>query len=82
MWKKDENNFFLNKKKKKSGRARFSGTGGDDHQFFLCGLMLLYHLAGHQIEGVLAYFTHLKRQKRIGDDVRDFKYVFTKKIKL
>jgi hypothetical protein len=27
----------------------------------------------HQIEGVL------KRQKRIGDDVGDFKYVFTKK---
>jgi hypothetical protein len=28
--------FFLNIKKKikKSGRARFSGTGGDDHQFF------------------------------------------------
>jgi hypothetical protein len=25
------------------------------------------------------YFTHLKFQKRIGDDVRDFKYVFTKK---
>jgi hypothetical protein len=31
---------------------------------------------GLQIEGVLAYFTHLKR---IGDDVGDFKYVFTKK---
>jgi hypothetical protein len=25
-----------------------------------------------------AYFPHLKRQKRIGDDVGDFKYVFTK----
>jgi hypothetical protein len=34
MWKKDEKNFFLNKKKRKSGRVRFSGTGGDDHQFF------------------------------------------------
>jgi hypothetical protein len=33
MWKKNEKNTFLNKKK--SGRARFSGTGGDDHQFFL-----------------------------------------------
>jgi hypothetical protein len=31
-----------------------------------------------QIEGVLAYFTHLKCQKRIGDDVGDLKYVFTK----
>jgi hypothetical protein len=27
------------KKEKKSGRARFSGTGGDDHQFCLCGLI-------------------------------------------
>jgi hypothetical protein len=36
--------------------------------------------AGLQIEGVLAYFTHLKCQKRIGDDVGDFKYVFTTKI--
>jgi hypothetical protein len=35
---------------------------------------------GLQIEGILAYFTHLKCQKRIGDDVGDFKYVFTKKI--
>jgi hypothetical protein len=34
---------------------------------------------GLQIEGVLAYFTHLKCQKRIGDDVGDLKYVFTKK---
>jgi hypothetical protein len=31
---------------------------------------------GLQIEGVLAYFTHLKHQKCIGDDVGDFKYVF------
>jgi hypothetical protein len=31
--------------------------------------------AGLQIEGVLAYFTHLKWQKCIEDDVR---YVFTK----
>jgi hypothetical protein len=36
------------------------------------------HSSGLQIEGVLAYFTHLKWQKRIGDDVGDFKYVFTK----
>jgi hypothetical protein len=35
--------------------------------------------AGLQIKGVLAYFTHLKCQKRIGDDVGDLKYVFTKK---
>jgi hypothetical protein len=35
--------------------------------------------SGLQIEGVLAYFTHLECQKRIGDDVRDFKYVFIKK---
>jgi hypothetical protein len=33
MWKKDEK-FFLKIKKKKSGQARFSGTGWDDHQFF------------------------------------------------
>jgi hypothetical protein len=32
--------------------------------------------AGLQIEGVLAYFTQLKCQKRIGDDVGDLKYVF------
>jgi hypothetical protein len=31
------------------------------------------HIAGLQIEGVLAYFTHLKCQKRIGDDVGDLK---------
>jgi hypothetical protein len=31
--------------------------------------------AGLQIE---AYFTHLKRQRRIGDDVGDLKYSFTK----
>jgi hypothetical protein len=31
--------------------------------------------AGLQVEGILAYFTHLKCQKRIGDDVGDFKYV-------
>jgi hypothetical protein len=37
--------------------------------------------SGLQIEGVLAYFMHLIRQKRIGDDVGDFKYVFTKKKK-
>jgi hypothetical protein len=39
MW-KTKKNFFENKKRK-SGRASFSGTGGDgdDHQFFLCGLM-------------------------------------------
>jgi predicted metalloprotease len=34
--------------------------------------------SGLQIE---AYFTHLKRQKRIGDDVGNFKYVFTKQKK-
>jgi hypothetical protein len=34
--------------------------------------------AGLQIEDVLAYFTHLKCQKRIGDDVEELKYVFTK----
>jgi hypothetical protein len=34
---------------------------------------------GPQIEGVLAYFAHLKCQKRIEDDVGDFKYVFTTK---
>jgi hypothetical protein len=33
--------------------------------------------AGLQIEGVLAYFIQLKR---IGDDVGDLKYVFTKQI--
>jgi hypothetical protein len=32
-----------------------------------------------QIEGVLAYFTHLKCQKRIGKNTVDFKYVFTHK---
>jgi hypothetical protein len=37
--------------------------------------------SGLQMEGVLAYFMHLKQQKRIGDDVGDFKYVFTKKKK-
>jgi hypothetical protein len=26
----------------------------------------------------IAYFTHLKCQKHIGDDVGDFKYIFTK----
>jgi hypothetical protein len=35
-------------------------------------------LTGHQVEGVLAY---LKCQKRIGDDVGDVGYVFTKKLK-
>jgi hypothetical protein len=30
-------------------------------------------VAGLQIEGVLAYFMHLKCQKRIGDDVGDLK---------
>jgi hypothetical protein len=34
--------------------------------------------AGLQIEGVLMYFTHLKCQKRIGDDVGYFKYVTRK----
>jgi hypothetical protein len=44
MWKKDEKKIALKcerktkknflKIKKKSGRARFSGTGEDDHQFF------------------------------------------------
>jgi hypothetical protein len=38
--KESEKKLFFENKKKKSGRARFSGTGGDDHQlFFLCGLM-------------------------------------------
>jgi hypothetical protein len=36
---------------------------------------LLKVIAGLQIEGVLAYLTHLKCPKRIGDDVGDFKYV-------
>jgi hypothetical protein len=36
---------------------------------------------GLQIEGALAYFMHLKCQKRIGDDVGNLKYVFTKKNK-
>jgi hypothetical protein len=36
-------------------------------------------LTGLQIEGVLVYFSHLKHQKRIGDDVGDFKYIFTTK---
>jgi hypothetical protein len=37
MWKKDEKKLLKIKKNKKSGRARFSGTGGDDHQllFFM-----------------------------------------------
>jgi hypothetical protein len=34
---------------------------------------------GLLIEGVLAYFTNLKCQKCIGDDVGDLKYVLTKK---
>jgi hypothetical protein len=34
-------------------------------------------LTGLQIEGVLAYFTHLGCQKCIGDDVGDVKYIFT-----
>jgi aconitate hydratase len=34
---------------------------------------------GLQIEGVLAYFTQLKHQKCIGDDVGDLKYVYTQK---
>jgi hypothetical protein len=42
---------------------------------------LFFKKPGLQIEGVLAYFTHLKCQKCIGDDVGDFKYVFTKKNK-
>jgi hypothetical protein len=33
------------------------------------------------LEGVLAYFMHLKCQKHIGDDVGDLKYVFTNKKK-
>jgi hypothetical protein len=37
---------------------------------------------GLQIEGVLVYFTYLKHQKRIGDDVGDLKYVFTKTKKI
>jgi hypothetical protein len=40
---------------------------------------LMWHFTGLQIEGILAYFTRLKCQKRIGDDVGDLKYVFTKK---
>jgi hypothetical protein len=36
-----------------------------------------HEVPGLQIEGVLAYFTHLICQKRIGDDVGAFKYVFT-----
>jgi hypothetical protein len=41
----------------------------------------LKSVAGLQIKGVFVYFTHLRCQKRIGDDVRDFKYVFSKKKK-
>jgi hypothetical protein len=37
-----KNFFWKYKKQKQSGRARFSGTGGDDHQFFLCGLRSKY----------------------------------------
>jgi hypothetical protein len=33
-----------------------------------------------QIEGILAYFTHLKCQKCIEDDVGDVGYIFTPKI--
>jgi hypothetical protein len=44
--------------------------------------MEIESVTGLQIEGVLAYFMHLKRQKRIGDDVGDLKYVFTKKKKI
>jgi hypothetical protein len=39
---KTKKTFFFKIKKKKSGRARFSGTGGDDHKFFLCGLILSF----------------------------------------
>jgi hypothetical protein len=42
-------------------------------------LVILRLYSGLQIDGVLAYFTYLKCQKRIGDDVGDLKYVFTKK---
>jgi hypothetical protein len=35
---------------------------------------------GSKTQG-LRYFTHLKCQKRIGDDVGDLKYLLTKKIK-
>jgi hypothetical protein len=34
--------------------------------------------AGLQMEGVFAYFMHLKCQKRFGDDVGDIRYIFTK----
>jgi hypothetical protein len=34
------------------------------------------------IEGVLAFFTHLKCQKCIGDDVGDLKYIFLPKQKI
>jgi hypothetical protein len=40
-----------------------------------CTLVLCF--PGLQIEGVLAYFTQLRRQKRIGNDVGDLKYDFT-----
>jgi hypothetical protein len=37
----------------------------------------IFNGSGLQIEGVVAYFTHLECQKRIGDDVGDLKYVLS-----
>jgi hypothetical protein len=42
------------------------------------GGILHLQYAGLKIEGVLAYFTQLKCQKCIGDDVGDSKYVLPK----
>jgi hypothetical protein len=36
-------------------------------------------VSGLQIEGLLAYFTHINRQKRIEDDVGEVKYVLPQK---
>jgi hypothetical protein len=48
---KMKTNFFL-KKKKKSGRARFSGTGGDDHQFFFMWPNIFSGIAVPILDGV------------------------------
>jgi hypothetical protein len=52
---------------------------------FCCDGTYMYFMmndkTGLQIEDILAYFTHIKCQKCIGDDVGDVRYVFTQKIK-
>jgi hypothetical protein len=59
----------------------FSVCVGDVHVGFAATRACLKtsENTGLQIEGVLAYFTHLICQKYIGDDVGDVRYVFTKK---